>query len=173
MAVMLEYWLAGKLGQLWLSLHKCLQPTLGELPGECALLARGQQLTAGRLYRAQAFAARVWWRAGTAAVLLLFPVIGLSAALHPGRVGTDAGVTIIAILGCLAGVAMLQMGLLSFRSGVIRWYMLKAGPQAGDEPLPAGSFGLPTRWDFWVMLGIAAAAFGILLYAGTRAAPGG
>lgn len=170
---MVEYWLASKLGLVWLSLHKGLRPTLGELPGECALVARGRSLPAGRLCRAQAFAARVWWRAGMVAVLLVLPVIGFGAALHPGRVGTDAGATIMAILICLAGVAMLQMGLLSFRSGLIRWYLLKAGPQAGEEPLPPGSLGRPTRWDFWAMLVIAVAAFGILLYAGTRTAHGG
>jgi hypothetical protein len=34
--------------------------------------------------------------------------------------------------------------------------------------LPAGSLGRSRRWDFWVMLVLAVAAFGILLYAGTR-----
>jgi hypothetical protein len=39
---------------------------------------------------------------------------------------------------------------------------------AGAKPLSAGSFGLSRRWDFWAMLVLAVAAFGILLYAGTR-----
>lgn len=163
-----EYWLAAKFGLVWLRLHSGLRPELGVLPGECALLASGQMLPAARLYRAQGFAARVWWRAGMATVLLIFPVIGAAAALRAGRVGTDVAVSLIFGLGCLAGVAMLLVGLLSFRSGQIRLYLLKAGPQAGDKPLPADSLGLPRRWDFWVMLVLAVVAFGILLYAGTR-----
>jgi len=170
---MVEYWLAGKLGQVWLSVHKNLRSALGELPGECALVACGQRLPAGRLYRAQGFAARVWWRAGMAVCLLVFPVIGAMAAFSPGRIGTDVAVSLISGLGCLAGVAMLQMTLLSFRSGQIRLYLLKAGPQAANEPLPAGSLGLPKRWDFWAMLVIGVVGFGILLYAGTRTAHGG
>lgn len=168
-----EYWLAGMLGQVWLRWHKGLRPALGEMPGECALVACGQQLPADRLRRVQAFAARVWWRAGMVAVLLLFPVIGISAAIRPGRAGTDVGVGLIFGFGCLAGMAIAQMGLLSFRSGQIGLYLQKADPQAAKEPLPAGSLGLPRRWDFWVMLFVAAAAFGILLYAGTRTTHGG
>lgn len=173
MAVMVEYWLACKLGRRWLSLHKGLRSALGELPGECALVACGQRLPAGRLYLAQGFAARVWWRAGMAVFLLVFPVLGAMAALSPGRIGMDVGVSLIFGLGCMAGVAMLQMGLLSFRSGQIRLYLLKAGPEGANEPLPAGSLGLPTRWDFWVMLVIGVVGLGILLYAGTRTAHGG
>ncbi len=172
MALMLEYWLASKFGQLWLKVQKSLQPTLGDLPAECALLAGGQRLTARRLYRAQAFAARVWWRAGMLAALLIFPVIGVSAALRPGRVGTDVGVALICGLRCLAGIAMLEMGLLSFRSGQIKLYLTKANPQAAEEPLPAGSLGRPTQWDFWILAIIAVAVFGILLFAGTRSGHG-
>lgn len=40
-AVMVDYWLAGKLGRVWLNLHKGLRLALGALPGECALVARG------------------------------------------------------------------------------------------------------------------------------------
>jgi len=165
---MVEYWLASKFGQLWLSLHKGLRPALGEMPTECARLARGQRFTADRLHRAQGFAARVWWRAGMASVLLVFPVIGVSAAVRPGRIGTDTAVVLIFGLGCLAGLAMLQMGLISFRGGQTRLHMVTAGPNARDEPLPPGSLGLPSRFDFWVIMVVAMAVFGILLYAGTR-----
>jgi hypothetical protein len=166
--VMLEYWLASKFGQLWLHLHKSLGSVLGEMPGECALFARGHQFSADRLYRVQRFAASVWWRVGMVAVALLFPVIGISALVRPGRAGTDVAVGIMILPVGVAAIAMLQMGLLSFRSGQIRWYLVKAGPHAADEPLPPGSLGLPTRWDFWVMLIVAVTVFGILLYAGTR-----
>ncbi|HEY2550355.1 MAG TPA: hypothetical protein VGI64_07235 [Streptosporangiaceae bacterium] len=60
------------------------------------------------------------------------------------------------------------MGLLSFRSGQVRLYRLKAGPQAHDEPLPPDSLGRPSLWDFWVMLIIAVATCAISAYAGTR-----
>jgi hypothetical protein len=170
--VNLEYWLAGKFGLVWLRLHASLRLRLGELPAECALLAGGHALPAGRLSRAQGFAASVWWRVGLVAALLIFPVISAAAALGADQTATDVAVSLIFGLGCLAGVAILQMALLSFRSSQIRLYLRTVGPQAGDLPLPAGSLGLPRRWDFWVMLTIAAAVFGILLYAGTRTGHG-
>jgi hypothetical protein len=166
--VLLEYWLAGKFGRIWLILHKNLQRTLGDLPGECALVARGQQLTAERLRRAQGFAARAWWRAGMIMILLIFPVIGIGALLRPGRFGTDIGAGLIFTLGCLAGISIAQMWLLSFRSGLTRKYLAQSGTGAADEPLPLGSGGLPTQWDFWVMLLVTVVVFGILLFAGTR-----
>jgi hypothetical protein len=168
--VILQFWLADKLGRLWLGLHKGLRPRLGELPGDCALLARGAQFPAARLHRAERFAVSVWWRASMAAVLLVGPVIGIAAAVRPGRIGTDVAVGLIFVLGFLVTIAVAQTGLLSFRAGQTRWYLVKAGPGAAEEPLPRDSLGLPSRWDFWVMLIIAVAVFGILLYAGTRSA---
>jgi len=63
---------------------------------------------------------------------------------------------------------MAQMGLIRYRSNRIRFYLLKAGPQADDEPLPPGAPGLPRRSDFWIMLVIAVTLFAIILY-GTSA----
>ncbi len=167
-----EFWLAGKFGLVWLRLHAGLRLALGEVPADCALLAIGQTIPAGRLCRAQGFAARVWWRAGIVGVLLIFPVIGAAAAVRADQAATDVAVSLIFGLGCLAGVAMLQMALLSFRSSQVRLYIRAVGPRAGGVPLPAGSLGLPRRWDFWVMLIIAVAVFGVLLYAGTRTGHG-
>ena len=99
-------------------------------------------------------------------------MIGAAPALGADRAATDVAVSLIFGLGCLTGVAMLQMALLSFRSSQIRLYLRTAGPRAGDLLLPAGSLGLPRRRDFWVMLIIAVAVFGILLYAGTRTGHG-
>ena len=65
---MVDYWLAGRFGRAWLGLHEGLRPALGEMPGECALVARGQPLAAGRLFRAQDFAVRVWWRFGMVSI---------------------------------------------------------------------------------------------------------
>ena len=114
------------------------------------------------------FAANVWWRAAIATGLLLFPVIGIGALVRPGPVGTDIGVAIILAVGCLGGIAVLQMLLLSFRAGQVKWHLDDADPGAVEEPLPPGSLGLPSRWDFWVMLVIGLAVIGILLSAGTR-----
>ena len=63
---------------------------------------------------------------------------------------------------------MLEMGLLSFRCGQTRLYLGQSTREVTEEPLPAGSFGLPSKWDFWVMLFIAIAVFAILAYAGLR-----
>jgi len=67
---------------------------------------------------------------------------------------------------------MTQMGLIRYRSSRIRFYLLKAVPQADDEPLPPGAPGRPGWSDFWVMLVIAVAALGII-YASTRPGHGG
>jgi hypothetical protein len=166
MALMVDYWLAGRFGNVWLRLHKALRATLGELPGECALVASGEPLSARRLYQVQDFAARVWWRAGMAVFVLGGPVgIGL-VALFPGRVGTDVGVSVLLAAGCFAGASMLQMGLISFRAGQVKLYTQSSASQGADEPVPAGSLGLPSTWDFWVMLVVALGTFGILAYAG-------
>ncbi len=103
-----------------------------------------------------------------AAALLLFPVIGVGAVLRPGRIGTDIGVGIMfAALGA-AAISMSQMGLLSYRAGRTGRYLLERDAQAGSEPLTPYDAGWPTRYDFWVMLCIALAVSGILVFAGTR-----
>jgi hypothetical protein len=172
LVVMAEYWLAGKFGRIWLGLHQSLRPLLGEFPAECARVAGGQSLPAGRLYRAQGFAARVWWRAGMVMVMLIFPVIGVTAALRPGRAGREVAASLIFGVGCLAGVAVLQMGMLSFRSGQVKTYLAKSGSTAWQVPMPSGSLGLSTRWDFWLVLLIGVTVFGVLLFAGIRSASG-
>jgi hypothetical protein len=101
-------------------------------------------------------------------VLPGFAVIGIAVALHPGQTGTDAGASILAILVCLMTVGLAQMGLLRYRADRTGRYLRAAGDEGGGKPLPPGSLGRPTRFDFWVMLMVAVAVFGILLYAGTR-----
>ena len=54
------------------------------MPGGCARVASGEQLSAQRLCQVQEFAARVWWRAGMAAFLLAFPIALALAASIPG-----------------------------------------------------------------------------------------
>jgi len=168
--VIVEYWLASYLGRAWLWLHKDLRPKLGELPGLCTMVAHRNSLGAGQLWRAQDFAVRVWWRSGMTAIVLVLPVIGIGAALRPGRVGTDVGTGVLLGLVVLTGVALAQMGLLRYRADRTRSYLRRGGRQVGSEPLPPGAAGLPRWSDFWLMLLIAVAVFAILLFAATRSA---
>ena len=64
----------------------------------CRVASSGERICA---YRAQGFAARVWWRAGMGVFLLVLPVLGALAALSPGRIGTDVAVSLIFGLGCM------------------------------------------------------------------------
>jgi hypothetical protein len=137
------------------------------MPGECALVARGQPLAASRLFRAQDFAVRVWWRFGMVCISLAMAILVVVSTL-PSRNARDWGVVFpVALIG-VAAASMAQMGLIRYRSNRIRFYLLKAGPQADDEPLPPGAPGLPRWSDFWVMLVIAVTVFAIILYGSTR-----
>jgi hypothetical protein len=168
MGLMIDYWLAGRFGNVWLGLHKGLRSRIGTMPGECALVASGEQLSAQRLYEVQDFAMRVWWRAGMVALLLTAPIaLGLTASI-PGAAGTDIGTSVMAVGACLATAAILEMGLLSVRCGQSRLYLGKSAREASEEPLPAGSLGLPSKLDFWAMLFIAVAMFAIMAYAATH-----
>jgi len=111
-AVLVDYWLADRLGRAWLRLHKGLRPRLGAMPGECALVARGEPLAASRLFRAQDFAVRVWWRFGMVSISMLFSLIGIGAVLHLGRSGRNVIADLMLVPVCVAGIAMAQMGLI-------------------------------------------------------------
>ena len=52
-AVIVEYWLAGYVGRVWLQLHKGLRSKFGDLPALCGLVAHGNSLAAGELWRAR------------------------------------------------------------------------------------------------------------------------
>lgn len=45
-AVLVEYWLAGVFGRVWLRLRPGLRPLVGDVPGMAALIARGGQIPA-------------------------------------------------------------------------------------------------------------------------------
>lgn len=169
MIALIEFWLASWLGRAWLCLNGSLRSGLGDLPGECALVARGEQMPAGRLWRVQDFAVRVWFRFAIAVVLLLFPfgfALGLSSQLHLHAV--QAALTwLLYIMGCTLVTAIAMFGLIRYRSNQNRLGWTK-GLDSEGEPLPQGSDGLPRRSDFWLATLLAAGAFLILLYAGTR-----
>ncbi|MGE5285615.1 MAG: hypothetical protein ACM3ML_00105 [Micromonosporaceae bacterium] len=166
--VIAEYWLACYLGRAWLWLQPSLRPAMEDLPDLCQRVAKGEQLPAGQLWEAQDFAVKVWWRAGLAVVLLIFPVIGLTAVLHPGHTGRNVGADVIAVLVCLGGVAAAQMTLLRFRANRTRDQMARTELTESVHSLPQGALGLPRRSDFWVMLTIAIALFAALFYAGSH-----
>jgi uncharacterized membrane protein YhaH (DUF805 family) len=168
--MLVEFWLAGWFGRAWLHVHSSLRPKLGDLPGECGLVARGEQMPAGRLWRAQDFAVRVWWRFAMAVLLLLLPPAGVALGIM-AQLRWHAAETAVAWLfyaiAAVVIVALAQAGLIRYRSSQNRlwWTKDKSSP---EEPLPAGSDGLPRRSDFWLVSLLAAAAFLILVYASTR-----
>jgi hypothetical protein len=167
--MLVDFWLAGWFGRAWLRLHGSLRPRLVELPGECALVARGKQLPAGRLWLAQDFAARVWWRFAMAVLLLLFPfgfALGISVQLR-WHAAETALTWLDYAIGASAIVGLVQMGLIRYRSNQNRrwWSREKSSP---EEPLPAGSDGLPRRSDFWLATLLAVAVCLVLGYASTR-----
>jgi hypothetical protein len=82
-----EFWLADWFGRAWLRLHPSLRPRLADLPEECARVARGEQLSADRLWRAQDFAVRVWWRVAMTAMVIGFGVAAAVLIVSRGRIG--------------------------------------------------------------------------------------
>jgi len=163
-----EFWLADWFGRAWLRLHPSLRPRLADLPEECARVARGEQLSADRLWRAQDFAVRVWWRAAMTAMVLGFGVAAAVLVVSRGRIGTDLSVASVLVGAGLAGTAIAQAAWIRYRSSQNRRSWLAAGLAAREKPLPGSSEGRPRWFDFWLMLLIGSATFLILLYAGTR-----
>lgn len=159
--MIVEYWLASYLGRAWLWLHKGLRPKLGELPALCVLVAHGNSLAAGQLWRAQDFAVRVWWRFGMVSVLAMLVIGVIAKAAAHGPV-LDVAVGVAVTLLCFMAVAGAQVFMIRYRSDRTRLYMSKADAGAGEQPLPLGSPGLPRRSDFWLMLISAVAILGIL-----------
>ncbi len=167
--MLLDYWLAAYLGRGWLRVRSGLRLRLvnAEMPDLCVAVARRQALPAESLWGAEDFAVRVWARIGLVAVVLMGAVGMVAKALAHGAVPLPIISVVIAFI-CLAGVAFAQAGMSRYRSDRIRLYLRGAGAEAYGQPLPQDAAGLPRRADFWVMLVIAVAVSGILLYAGTR-----
>jgi hypothetical protein len=164
----IEYWIACHLGRLWLMLRRILhlRPVNEGLPEQCLRVARGEVVPASILLMVQDFAVRVWWRAGMAAILLVFPVIAATAALNPGRSGTDVGVAIIFALACIVGIAGAQVGVIRYRSHQTM-RRVGTGGKADVGQLVAAA-GRPRKADFWVMSALSLGVCAILIYAGTR-----
>ena len=166
---MMEYWLADRFGRAWLRVHGSLRPLIGDLPEECARVARGETMPAGRLWLAQDFAARVWWRFGMAMCLLLLPGgFALGILRHVHAVATVLLSALYALV-CVTGMALAEAAMIRYRSDQNRLLWVLPG-RSEEEPLPPGSLGLPRKADFWMIMLLAGALFLILLYAGTRTA---
>lgn len=167
----IAYWLACYLGQIWQRLRRTLhlRPVNDGLPDLCLRVARGDAVPASILFMVQDFAVRVWWRAGMAAILLVFPVIAVTAALGPGRSGTATSVAIIFVLACLMVISGAQAGMIRYRSYQTRSHLGTADRSPNDVGL-SESAGRPRKADFWLMSAIALGLCAILIYAGTRSA---
>lgn len=159
--MLVEYYLASRLGQLWLRLRPGLRARIGDGPGLCRLAATDRQIGPADLLKAQLFAKQVWWRAAMASVVLFFPVIGLAAAVRPGRVGTDIGAAVLLILGTFAAIAIAQMFILFIRSSLTEGY-LRSG---GTQPLDGYQGGYPASYDFWAGATVAVIIMAVLTYA--------
>ncbi len=117
---MVDYWLAGYFGRVWLGLRKGLRPLLGEVTGLCPAVARGEPLPAGQLWRVQDFAVRVWWRFGMASVLVMF-AIGMIAIVTAHGTALNVAVGIVVTLLCFMAVAGGQVFMLRYRSDRTSW----------------------------------------------------
>jgi hypothetical protein len=61
--MLVEFYLAARLGWVWLRLHPALKQRLGDAPDVCLIAAVNREINPAVLWRAQEFAVRVWWRA--------------------------------------------------------------------------------------------------------------
>ena len=146
--MLVDYWLAGHLGKVWLRLRKSLRPEHGDLPALCESLAGGAILSARALYRVEDFAATIWlWASGTPMVCFLVGAVAAKALSGAIPFGVSAGVRSALLL--LFGIAGAQMATALYRGGRVRLCLSKADRSAGALPLPPGSPGLPRRSDFW------------------------
>lgn len=169
--MLVDYWLAGHLGRVWLRLRKDRRKEDGDLPGLCASVARGATLPARTLWRVQDFAGMIWLGVGVTPMVFLL-VAGVAAkALSGGAIPFAIAVGSASPLVILFGIAAGQMITIRYRASQIRLYLLRADRAAGALPLPAGSPGLPRRSDFWTALALAVIVGVILLVSGFRAAP--
>jgi hypothetical protein len=169
--VLIDYWLAGHLGALWLRLPGGGRKESADLPGLCSSVARGASLPARALGRVQEFALGAWLRLCFAAVAVLL-IVGIPAkVLSGGAIPYSAAVGFGTVLALVLGIAAAQIITIRYRSNRSALYLRKAGSAARLQPLPPGSPGLPRRSDFWVTFVAAVVIVAILAFAGFHQAP--
>jgi hypothetical protein len=158
--MLMDYWLAGRLGRAWLWLRISSQAKNADMPGLCAAVARGETMPARRLCQVQDFAVEVWYRAALVP-LITFITAGLVAKIAYGRAGVPTALAYSVGSGVilLMGVAGAETTLLSYRAGQSRLFL--SGSRWGS---PQGR--LPRRSDFWRALALGLSGTGVLLLAG-------
>jgi hypothetical protein len=163
-AMLVDYWLVAWIGRLWLRTRPGLRDDLGDLPSACQSIASGARLPAALTWRAEEFAARVWFRFGLSAVIATI-VLGVGVSMLPSQTARNWAISVPVVLIGVMGLAGAQMALVRYRAGQAHRYLRETGDHGKGDPLPRGSLGLPTQWDFWSLLVLAGAVCGILLYA--------
>jgi hypothetical protein len=170
LTVLVDYWLAGHLGRLWLRLRKSMRPERRDLPGLCASLARGGALPARTLSRVEDFAATIWlWASLTPTICFIVGALAakaLSGGAIPFAIAAGFGSALLLLLG----IAAAQVATARYRGNRVRLYLSRADRSAGALPLPPGSPGLPRRSDFWIALTLAVIVGAVILVSGFRAA---
>jgi hypothetical protein len=169
--MMINFWLAARFGRIWLRVRKGHSAANRRLPDECMLVARGEPITAGRLLRAENFAANVWWGAGIA-VCGLFVFAPITAVSIRGHLGGDVAAWVAGVAGSLVILFMSQMGYIRFQSYRLLFYLRRSGLDADDRPLAPGAPGRPRSTDFWMTLGGSAIVCGLLLFGTFQATAG-
>jgi hypothetical protein len=165
--VIVEYWLAGVFGRVWLRLRPGLRSALGEMPAKATEVARGASLPAVQLERVQDFGVRVWYRFAAVPLFLFVLVVVVAAVARPGPAGTGVAVDFILVLVFVMAVGMVQVIMLRLRANRTAAFVRQRLRLAAGfgESLPAGSAGLPRRSDFWVSSSVAIAFCAVLWYA--------
>jgi hypothetical protein len=150
--LLLDYWFAYQLGKLP---PRHQPPAMAGAAKICRSVASGGQVPPGDLYQAQNYAAAMWVKVVTAAVVLF--ILQESAAVlffhaHRRQVVANTGLVWLA----LAAAAMLQVALLVWRT---RWTSQYLARTADGRSLPRllQRASRPHGRDFWLMLAIAAA----------------
>ena len=99
MLVKVDYWVAARLGGVWLWLHPGRRDRFGDLPAICQDIASGRPVGGEQTWRAQEFAIRVWGWAAIAVILPGFPLIGIAALLHLNQTGRNVAAVLVGIMG--------------------------------------------------------------------------
>ena len=163
MALLMDYRLAGCVGLAWGRVRGGRGWSNGRGPAACAAVARGdRKLSAGDLVTAQDFAARMWFLAAMACLVVTLAV-GLLAEALPRGSWRDGLADALLGPGLAVVISLSQMGLISYRRNQTSRYVLRGGPQAAAKP-SAARRGLPRRNDFWVILVIAVVGSVLIFY---------
>ena len=162
--MLVEFYVAARLGRVWLRLHPALKQRLGDAPDVCLIAAVNREINPAALWRAQEFAVRVWWRTAMASMAVFFPlIVAISLILGPDSRVESWLIGILGLLwGAIALTAMVQMMISRYRADQTARYL--AG--GGTKPLDGYENGYPTGYDFPFGTGLAVIVAGLLGYAG-------